>query len=149
MLEGMTLTEDGKVRLTIEVDSETAAEIVAVLQAEGWQPAEGYRLLLGAGLGYAQGQAVLRQIASGQLSEAEAMRQLLERLTLVEGKLANTRFRLFEVETENKHWHLTSGAIRTQNVILNEYAEKLKAENEALRREIAALRARVENDKGK
>ena len=147
MLEGMTLTADDKVQLTIEIDAQTAAEIEATLRAESWQPAEGYRLLLGAGLGYAQGQDLLRQVEAGQLSEPEAVRQLLERLTLVEGKLVNARFRLFEVETENKHWHLTSGAIRTQNAILSEYVEKLKAENEALRRDVDALRTQMENSR--
>jgi hypothetical protein len=131
--------ENQPLKIEIEVDAETAAEIEAIIQAEGWQPEEGFRLLLGAGLGYARGQDLLNQVLNGQLSEAEGMRSLLDRLCLIEGKLANARFRMHQLETENKRWNLSAGAIHVQNRILQEYNEKLKAENEALRAEIQAL----------
>jgi hypothetical protein len=62
------------VTFEITVASETAHEIERVMAENGWERAEGLRLMLGGGLGYLKGEKILQAVAAGTMTAEDLQR---------------------------------------------------------------------------
>jgi len=130
------------VTLEITVAGETAREIERVIAENGWEHAEGLRLLLGSGLGYVKGEKILQAVESGTMT-AQDLQAVVSRMMETESRLAVLRFRAFEMGKANQAWELSTGAIQNDRVGLRELAWRLRAEMAALKAENERLRAQL------
>jgi len=130
------------VTFEITVASATAREIERVIAENGWERAEGLRLLLGSGLGYVKGEKILQAVESGTMT-AQDLQTVVSRMMETESRLAVLRFRAFEMEKANQAWELSTGAIQNDRVGLRELAWHLRDEIAALKAENERLRAQL------
>ena len=130
------------VTFEITVESETAREIEHVMAENGWEQAEGLRLILGSGLGYIKGEKTLEAAAAGTMT-AEDLQKLVSRMMETESRLAVLRFRAFEMEKANQAWELSTGAIQNERMGLRGVVHRLREENAALKAEIERLHAQL------
>jgi hypothetical protein len=108
----------------------------------GWERAEGLRLILGSGLGYLKGEKTLQAVAAGTMT-AEDLQKLISRMMETESRLAVLHFRAFELERANQNWELSTGAIQNESVGLRELAWRLREEIAALKAENERLRVQM------
>jgi len=138
------LNEDTIV-LEIEVTRETAGELKALVAAFLWEPNEGLRMILGAGIG-----ALITERSKEVQTDSEKIRQISRLLVESEGRLASTRFNLSEAKQALKRWELSNGAIRElivsieqvirrQNQEIDELKSRLKQRDEEIKRLRAQL----------
>ena len=93
--------------LEVEVTQETMQELKALMDEHLWEPDEGLRMILGAGLG-----ALTAERVREAYTDQEKIIQLSQRLARAEGRLVTTRFDLSEVRQDIKRWELSTGAVR-------------------------------------
>ena len=130
------------VTLEITVASATAREIERVMVENGWERAEGLRLILGSGLGYLQGEKTLKAIEAGAMT-AQDLHKLVSRMMDTESRLAVLRFRAFELQRANQNWELSTGAIQNERMGLRGVVHRLREEIAALKAENAQLRRQL------
>ncbi len=131
-----------RVTFEITVESETAREIERVIAENGWERAEGLRLLLGSGLGYVRGEKILQAVESGAMT-AQDLQTVVSRMMETESRLAVLRFRAFELEQANQNWELSTGAIQNERIGLRGVVKRLREEIAALKMENEQLRAQL------
>lgn len=134
--------QEERVTFEITVEAETAREIERVIAENGWEQAEGLRLILGSGLGYITGEKTLQAVAAGTMT-AQDLETIVSRMIETESRLAVLRFRAFELERDNQAWELSTGAIQNDRVGLRELAWRLREEIAALKMENERLRAQL------
>lgn len=121
------LSEDTIV-LEIEVTRETAEEVKALIAERLWEPNEGLRMILGAGIS-----ALATEVLRDPKTEQEKIIQLSQLLTRAEGRLAGTRFDLSEARDALKRWELSNGAIRELTVSLEQIIKRQNREIDELK----------------
>jgi len=121
--------------ITLALPTATVQKIEAINQEKGWEFDQGMRRILGAGLGF---------LEMGELENAGADPDphggLVRRVIESESIIASLQFKLFESETANTNWELSSGAIATENHGLRETAFKQLERIDELTRTINQLR---------
>lgn len=120
--------------LEIPVLKETHQEMLAVIEDEGWQQEDGLRTLLTMGLGYVRGELFLHGEDPDRL-------RLSERLMNLESVAAVMTFRTFGLMKDNQTLDIRMGALRNAVYGLKAVVRRLRAENEALKQEVAEYRA--------
>jgi|YNPNPStandDraft_1061719.scaffolds.fasta_scaffold01546_4 hypothetical protein len=137
-------TETQKETVQITVTSETLRELNHLIRLRNWEPSEGYRIILGAGLGYLLAQS---------LSESEnitGLPQDLERLTArlveTESMLASLRFRAFELQQQTSNWELSNGAVFQENMALKNLVKRQREEIADLRLKLKELQQKKAGD---
>jgi hypothetical protein len=111
--------------ITIQVSEETSRDLENLTQEMGWEPEDGLRMVLGAGL------MAVRHEQESPSSEAKNKSWL--RWLEVEQDLAVTRYRLFREMEANRRWELSTGAVKTQNIAHEKLIENLNKEIDILR----------------
>ena len=122
--------------LEITLTAEAKQELEHFITEKGWETAEGYRILLGAGLGYLRSQPY--QEAESDSEAEREKKQLMARLIQDESTLASMRFRMFELQQTNTNWELSTGAVFNENTALKKLVKRQA-------REIQSLKARLES----
>ena len=110
-------------KLEIEIAPETASDLEALIDEQGWDQQEALRSLVGAGL-----MAIRLEVFdenTGKMLTAKARARWLE----VERDLAVLRFRMFELEQANSRWEMSTGAIKTQNLA---FEQMIRAKDQEL-----------------
>lgn len=130
------------VTFEVTVEGETARKIEHVIAENGWERADGLRLILGSGLGYIKGDQILKAIESGAMT-AEDLQRLVSRMVETESRLAVLRFRAFEMEKANQAWELSTGAIQNDRIGLRGVVHRLREEIAALKAENKQLCAQL------
>lgn len=136
------MTEHEQVTLEIHIARTTAQRAEQTIAAEGWEPEEGWRLLVACGLYVLEIERVLQDIREGRTGP-EALADLLAKGLRMESRLASLRFRAFELQQALQNWNLSSGAVRTTWETLPAECCRREAEVAALRAELEQLRAEL------
>jgi hypothetical protein len=118
-----------------QVTQETFDDLDHYIQEKGIERDEGYRLILGAGLGYLRANS-LEEENNGQVEGEANKERLIKRLIRTESSLAVTRYRMFELQNANQNWKLSSGAIYAENEGLRALAKRHGDEISDLRNQI-------------
>ena len=126
------------VKLEIEVTADTSHDLGVLFAEEGWENAEGLRLVIGAGLGTVRARRAMQSMQAGENLDA-TLDRLMSRLMEVESSLAVTRFRLYEYQQANQGWELSTGAIRRENLGFQGVLERKRNELSALNDRVRAL----------
>lgn len=124
------------VTLEIPILKETYADILPIIERNGWELDEGLRILLTLGLGYAQGQRLL------QADDQERAR-LAERLADLESVAAVMKFRTFSFMRDNQVLEMRTSALENAKTGLEAVIHRIRPERDALQEEVARLRAEV------
>ncbi len=125
--------------LEIAVARETAAELKALVDEHLWQPNEGLRMILAAGLG-----AMRSQRIGEDGSPQKRLVRLAQQLVRSEGRLAALRFDLSEAHRAIKNWELSSGAIREMCVSIEQVIRRQNEEIDGLRTQLNECRLEIE-----
>jgi hypothetical protein len=104
-----------KVKVEVELLSETVEAVHRLAAENEWEDAEGWRAVIGAGLGY--------------LAQVESMYAVL-------------KFRTFGFLKDNQTLEFHAAALRTSVKALEMTVDRLREENERLKAEIGLLRSR-------
>lgn len=126
------------VSLQIEVLKETYDDIQAVIQRNQWEPAEGLRILLTLGLGYARGQQMLK-------ADSEEASRLAERLADLESLAAVMKYRTFNFMRDNQILEMRMSALLNDNRGLHNVVRRLRQENEELKEQVRQLTQELES----
>ena len=118
-------------KLEIEIAPETASDLQALFDEQGWDWQEALRNLVGSGL------MALRLKTFDENPDKVLSAQARARWLEVEQDLAVLRFRTFELEQANSRWEMSTGAVKAQNI---GYEELLRAKD----RELAELKKIIE-----
>lgn len=134
----------------IQITQDTTQRIQFINQQNKWDFEQGVRRILGAGLGFLE-------MESFDKSEppTDEKAALIRRVIEGESIIASLQYKLFEEETANKNWKLSSGAIEVENNGLRQAAfrhlqrvdeltlsnSRLTKENEELKEQIKDLTA--------
>src|SRR3970282_963413 len=97
-------------KLEIEIAPETASDLQALFDEQGWDWQEALRNLIGPGW------LVLRLTPFDENPEKVLSAQARARWLEVEQDLAVLRFRTFELEQANSRWEMSTGAVKAQNI---------------------------------
>ena len=117
--------------LEIAVPAEMANELAELASFYVWEKAEGLRIILGAGMGALQAQ---RQVQEDGDSDPEVkLRHLTRQLVRSEGRLAASRYRLFEAEQELRRLELSNAGLRELGIGLERANRRQLDEIEKLR----------------
>lgn len=141
------LKETDCVLLNIKVTKETATNIHDLIKQEEWEQEEGYRIILGAGLGWLRSEKYLLDSEIGD--DSDARKRLVKRLMECESNLAAIRFRMFELQTANRNWELSTGSVYTENKGHRNIIDEQRGELEKLHRKIREQQAEIERLVGK
>ncbi len=137
---------EGAGQITVEVTmmQDTWEDIQALLERNGWAQNEGLLMLLGTGLAYLRAEQALT-ITGGAagLREAE-IRKLLDRLLEIEARFAAMKNFTFWMMRDHQAMELKYVAIERLGVGHQRLAERLRAENQALKAEVERLSREVE-----
>lgn len=125
------------VTLEIPVLKETYDDILAAVERNGWEAEEGPRILLTLGLGYAQGQRLLK-------ADDEERARLVERLNDLESVAAVMKFRTFSFMRDNQVLEMRMGALANAKTGLEAVIRRLRPERDALMEEVDRLRVELE-----
>ena len=126
------MAEMEKKVIEIEVTTDMLEDIKGIAKLHLWEPEEGARMVLGAGIGALQAERV-----SEARTDAEKILLLSRLLAEAEGRLAAARFDLAEANEAVKRWELSSGTIRELAISLE---ETIRRQN----KEIDELKARLQ-----
>lgn len=132
----------------LQITQDTIQRIQSINQQNNWEFEQGIRRILGAGLGYLEMHSFIEEDPSPDEKAA-----LIRRVIEGESIIASLQYKLFEIESVNKNWKLSSGAIQTENIGLRKAAfnhlknidsltlgmAQLKKENDELKKQIEAL----------
>lgn len=127
-----------KVKVEVELLSETVEAVRRLAAENEWNEAEGWRAVIGAGLGYLRGERVLRALAGADRFSAKDLERLLNRLAQIESMYAVLKFRTFGFLKDNQTLEFHAAALRTSVKALEMTVDRLRAENERLKAEINA-----------
>ena len=112
-----------------------------------WEPNEGLRMILGAGMAALEAQRLLQEDSGS--SEEVKLRHLTRKLVRSEGRLSAARYRLFEAEEEIKRLVFSNAGLCELGMGMDkaiarqiEEIEKLKQELKEKQAEIEALKSR-------
>lgn len=133
--------DENKVTLEIELTKQTVEEIKALMAEYLWEPNEGLRLLLGAGIGALQAE----RVRTPDISDHEKVLRLSRLLTEAEGRLAGARYDLSEARQMLKRWELSNGAIRETLVSLEQVIKRQNQELDELKARLQACEAENKN----
>lgn len=137
-------TETQKETVQITVTSETLRELNHLIRLRNWEPSEGYRIILGAGLGYLLAQSISdSENATGSPQDSE---RLTARLVQTESMLASLRFRAFELQQQTSNWELSSGAVYQENMALKNLVNRQREEIADLRLKLTELQEKKAGD---
>lgn len=144
-----------KEKIIFDVSQETFEAVQEYINSMGYESQEGYRIIMGAGLGFLRAQSYSGP-SKNTRAESEKNDSLTARLTSAEAKLAAMHYRLFELNESNQNWDLSTGAIMNENKGLKALAERhrreidqLHDEVQSLKRAIDLLRSRTSSDEKK
>jgi len=138
MIEMNELKKTESVTLEIQVTTETAQKIQTFIQEQGWEMQEGYRYMLGAGLGFLRGEVCLQDNTKSEIEETERKR-FTSMICEAESHMAAIRYRLFEFQQANQAWELSTGAVYTDNRALRNLVCRQKEEISGTKKRIAGL----------
>ena len=112
---------------TVEIAmlNEMRAEAEAVIRANGWDEAKGWRLLLARGLAHAK----CERIAPDDPTEQE---RVVERLLQLEQVAAIMKYETYHLMRDHQALEMREAALRNSNQMLAATVDRLRAENEAL-----------------
>jgi len=127
----------------IKVTQETFDDLDHYIEEKGIERDDGYRLILGAGLGYLRVNS-LEEENNGQVEGEANKERLIKRLIRTESSLAVTRYRMFELQNANQNWKLSSGAIYAENEGLRALAKRHADEISDLRNQILIKNSALE-----
>jgi len=96
--------------ISIDISSDTIQRIETINQQKKWGFDQGIRRIIGAGLGFLEMEMTQKDDPSPNSNTA-----LVKRLIEGESIIASLQYKLYEIETANKNWKLSSGAIQTEN----------------------------------
>ncbi len=130
-------------QIRLNITDETYEELLALIRSRGWEEEDGLRILLGAGLGALRAAEFEAEEENGL---PKNMAELAARLSRTESQLAYLRFRVMELEEDNRNWQLASGPIAQENEGLKAVARLRLEEIDRLKQEIEALRRRLNAD---
>jgi hypothetical protein len=131
--------------INIQISSDTIQRIKSVIQQKDWEFDQGVRRILGAGLGYLEMETHLQNDSEPEKDS------LIRRIIEAESLIASLQFKLFETESANQNWNLSSGAILGENIGLKNVAmkqlkriDRLTLQNALLNKEILELKEQNE-----
>lgn len=128
--------------LEIVVPSEMAKELRELVNAYLWEPDEGLRTILGAGMAALEAQRLLQEDSGS--SEEVKLRHLTRQLVRSEGRLAATRYRLFEAEEEIKRVVFSNAGLRELGMGMDKAITRQIAEIEKLKQELKEKHEEIE-----
>ena len=105
---------------------------------------EGYRYILGAGLGFLWGEVCLQDNTKGEIEETERKR-FTSMICEAESHLAAIRYRLFEFQQANHAWELSTGAVYTENRALSNLVCRQKEEISGLKKQVREQQMEIES----
>jgi hypothetical protein len=115
--------------LTFDVTSDDWAEIQKIVAENEWEPEDGLRHLLAAGIAYAQGQAQLATLNHPEADLTAEVRRLQAERMRVESRYAVMKFRTFNFMQAAKTFEMKLNACRTE-------VQALRRANELLRQKL-------------
>lgn len=129
----------GLSRISIDLTTEMVEQIEAVAKEQGWPRGEAFVALLSLGLG-----AFLEEKARALIEQDDALARdeldlLVRRMRQMEMQYAVMKRRVWDFLKAYQSACLTDGALRTQVMGLTALVGSLRAERDALRRQVAAL----------
>jgi uncharacterized membrane-anchored protein len=131
-----------RTRVEIELLEETRQEVLDLIQKGDLEEEEGWRAVIGAGLGFLKAERALQvSEGTGNLRDEE-LKRLLNRLSELESIYAVLKFRTFGFMKDNQTLELKMSGLRASLAGLEKTVDRLRAENEALKQEVIELRAK-------
>ncbi len=132
---------------------ETYEQARSWMEERGVDEDEGWHTILAAGLAQLRGERRFEALNAGEADAREELDQLFQQVMDLESRYAGLRFRSFELDYENRvlGYNLTGYQVDNRGLVnrigmFREEVAALKAEREALRREVAELRERLGED---
>lgn len=129
---------------------ETYEQGRAWIAEQGLGEDEGWHAILSVGLAQLRAERRLQALNAGEAEAREELDRLFREVMSLESKLAGLRFRSFELDYENRvlGYNLTGYKVDNEGLVhrigmFREEVATLKAERDALRREVADLRDRL------
>jgi len=129
-----------KVKVEVELLSETVKAIRSLAAENDWGEAEAWRAVIGAGIGYLRGERALHATTGIDRFSAKDVQRLLNRLVDLESMYAVLKFRTFGFLRDNQTLELHAAALRTSTRALEMTVDRLRTENDRLKAEIESLR---------
>jgi hypothetical protein len=130
-----------QVSVEISLLKETYAEIVALIERNGWGRERGLQMLLTSGLGYAKGQLLTQ-------ADDEEHTRMLQRLIDCESMYAVIKYEAFHLLRDNQALEMREAALRNSTRLLEQTLARLRLENAALADRVRALSAAGETHAG-
>ncbi|KPL69978.1 hypothetical protein ADN00_18065 [Ornatilinea apprima] len=112
--------------IEISLDPQTKSELDEYVGAKNWSLSEGYRIVLGAGLGYLRSNELFETVQ--EIGIPQDQPSIVARLVRAESSLASMRFRMFELQKANHDWENSLGAIHNQNMGFRSIVKRQKQE---------------------
>jgi hypothetical protein len=130
-----SILKEEKNILEIEISKETAEQIKEIIENYLWEKDEGLRRILGAGIGF----LLAQKINLEKTDEKEKIRTLTRELTLSEGRLAGTRYRMAEMTFTIHRWELASGSLQSLGAATDKIVVRQNNELAEMRETIVRL----------
>lgn len=124
--------------IEISLDPQTKSELDEYVRAKNWSLSEGYRIVLGAGLGYLRSDELFETVQEIGIPQDQA--SIVARLVRAESSLASMRFRMFELQKANHNWENSLGAIHNQNMGFRSIVKRQKQEIMELNQKIMEMK---------
>ena len=124
--------------IRIKVTSETRKELEQLIRENQWTLEEGYRIILGAGMGYIQASPPKEEDLV-RVGMPRTKKEMINRMVIMESLLASTRFRMFELQQANSRWELSTGAVFAENTSLKALLKEKEQQIHILQEELDGL----------
>jgi hypothetical protein len=121
--------------LQVRVSTEMAKELRELAESYLWEGEEGLRMILGAGKAALEAQRLIQE-EEGASNDAR-LRHLTRQLVRSEGRLAATRYRLFEAEQEINRLVLSNAGLRELGLGMEKALNRQLEEIDVLKRKMS------------
>jgi hypothetical protein len=145
-LEPMPVFEEASpVTLTIEVLKENYDELLRIIEANEWSLDEGLTTVFLAGLGLQKGLVHLDEVngmaARGDAHAGKRVDEIVQELAAYHSMYSVMKFKAFKLYKRNQVLEFNNSGLRAQEVMWNEWADRMRQERESLNVELARMRA--------
>src|SRR4051812_35449745 len=139
------LEEASSVVVQVELLKENYDEILRVIEANEWELEEGLNTMLLSGLGLQRGTVLLDQVndmaAHGDAHASKRVDDIVRELAAYHSMYSVMKFKAFKLYKLNQTLAFNNSGLRAQEVMWQEWAERMRNERDQLNSELLRMRS--------
>jgi hypothetical protein len=133
------------VRVDIEILQESYAELLRIIEANEWTLDEGLTTVFLAGIGMQKGLVYLDEVndlaAHGDAHASKRVDDIVQELAAYHSMYSVMKFKAFKQYKLNQALEFNNAGLRAQEIMWQEWAERMRRERDTLNAELVRLRS--------